>query len=210
MQDIYSYGHMHILANHPVRVSESSAAMDNLVVSTMSLCSRWSGDDAAHAMLDEAILTVPTTLASDANTIVKRTSKSADKLHVATGVQWRGNEITMTLRKSCYRGTKGSGEVICGNFRNCVQLSCNKQGAKIFRSGAVSAYGFKDVDSFHDYIDTALTLLGSSAKVQCDATRIALAIYDTKLNNASPLHLRAFAQQCVSRAGEGGRRGVHA
>ena len=173
--------------------------MDSLVVSTMSLCSKWEGDDDSHVMLDEAISAVPTT-ADSLSDVVKRTSKSADKLFVSTGLQWRGNEIMMTLRKKCYRGTKGSGEVICGNFRNCVQLSCAKQGAKIFRSGAISAYGFKDLDSFHDYISTALSLLGSSAKVRHDLTSVALAIYDSNLGNKVPLHLRAFAQQCTARA----------
>jgi hypothetical protein len=50
---------------------------------------------------------------------------------------------------------------------------------------------------------TALALFGSSAKLQPDATSISLAIYDTNLKNATPLHLRAFSQQCASRADDG-------
>ena len=141
--------------------------------------------------------------AEDTVATAKRpSSKSADKLHVATGLQWNGHDICVTIRKAVYRGKRGTGEVVCGNFKNCIQISCGKQGVKVFKSGAVSAFGFRSIDAFHEYVSIVLTLFGKSATISAEETTIALAIYDTKLDKP-PLHLRAFAQKCASRAQEG-------
>jgi len=175
--------------------------MLDFVASTMTICSQWVGDERAHEKLGRVINEIPVT--SDGLGISRSSKQSDDKLYLSTGIEWRGTPITVALRRTCSRGMKGSGEVVRGNFKNCVQLSCNRQGAKIFKSGAVSAYGFKDIESFHDYMLKALTLFEGSMRIQSDATRIALAIYDSNLKNEKPLHLRAFAQQCVARSQTG-------
>lgn len=182
-------------------------AMEPLRVSTMTICSKWSGDDSAMRSLDQFVDAIPTTLHDDqfaeGSAPCRRvTSRKGDMLFIRSGAQWRGSDIEITIRAACCRGKKGSGTVVCGNFRNCVPLTCGKQGVKVFRSGALQAWGFKDIDSFHEFASAALEILGK-ATLQIEETRISLAIYDSCLVSTPTLHLRAYAQECVSRAEAG-------
>lgn len=179
-------------------------SLANLTVSTMTICSRWIGDAASHAKLESAILAIPTTHEdSAASGVVKRKSKSDDKVQVPTGLEWSGEQVYVTLRRACSRSSKGSGEVIRGNFRNCVQLSSTNYGVKLFRSGAVSAYGFRDLETFHSFTRAVLKLLSDGASLDADKTAVALAIVDTRIPADAPLHLRALAQKCASRTLDG-------
>lgn len=191
-----------------LRIMCSRACLEQNRVSTMTLTSRYVGDDTFDRDLASWILNVPTKLVEGPELVLPLNRDLSVKKHtrrntveqVPTQALWQGRTVMRCIRLQPHRGRQGCGEVVLGNFRNCVTFRGGNRVAKVFKSGSVQACGFVSVAEFHDFMSIVLPLIGPAGELDESATRVHLAISDARLSvSAEPIHLRTFARACASR-----------
>lgn len=173
----------------------------------MTLTSRYAWDESFERALLDHVESVPTQVVDgpdldlplNRDLTVKKHTKRATIQQLPTGATWRGHRITVAIRLQPHRGRRGCGQVVLGNFRNCLTFRSGNRVAKVFVGGSVQACGFTSVDEFHEFMASTLPTIGPASDLDESETRVHLAITDARLDVPGPIHLRPLARACARR-----------
>jgi len=181
----------------------------------MTITSRYTAVEALVESVEKKVAEVPTgpthsvpgaeeeprAIARFANGAPKKVTRRSTVVYLDTDIVWNGMDVKIPVRQNPSRGVRGCGEVLHSNFKNCVPFCAGNRGAKVFRSGSVQGWGFKDVESFHSFVDAVLASMGGGEILAAD-TRVALAVLDSWMTLApsKQVNMRELATACATRA----------
>ena len=177
----------------------------------MTITSRYTCDEAFTQNLVGEVEAVPLKVLSpdqlqlpvNRDNSTKKNTKRHTIVHLPTGITWDANPVVIPVRLQPHHGKRGRGEAVHSNFRNCLPFSQDNRGVKLFVSGSIQGWGFRSVEEFTSFTTSVLEgVAWGEASVNTAKTKVALAIYDAKLQRppeACNIHLRAFAKHCRDR-----------